>query len=313
MQNRMIARMDPAAVSPDEELAGDDGVIEVLGFDTEHDEAQALAELINSWLHEGTAPSEVAILVRQQPHLVAAALASALAHRGIAFRNEQDSQDLTAEPAAALVFNFIRVIADDRQPQAYADLMRIAARPSAPEDEAARFGGRLKRMVSNARATVRSPQFETEDPAAWRTLIHEFLNLVSRPVLAALSAGYQQGTRLDDVFERALDAFGRELTLDGDPVQALRRLSEADAVRFLTIHKCKGLEFEKVVVLGVEEELFWGTPTAAISEFFVAVSRAKHHLVLTHAKHRDRPEGVMKWWDEQRTPHQGFLGFAYED
>ncbi|WP_053042604.1 hypothetical protein [Streptomyces sp. KE1] len=99
----MIARTDPAAVSPDEELAGDDGVIAVLGFDTEHDEAQALAELTEGWLREGTAPSEIAILVRQQPYLVAAALASALAHRGIAFCDEQDSQDLTAEPAAALV------------------------------------------------------------------------------------------------------------------------------------------------------------------------------------------------------------------
>lgn len=33
-------------------------------------------------------------------------------------------------------------------------------------------------------------------------------------------------------------------------------LSEDDAVRILTIHKCKGLEFEKVVVLGGEHELF---------------------------------------------------------
>ncbi|MFD7737745.1 ATP-dependent helicase [Streptomyces sp. MJM8645] len=311
MQNRMIARMDPAAVSPDADLTGDDGVIEVLDFDTEHDEAQALAELIDGWLRDGTPPSEIAVLIRQQPHLVAAALGSALTDRGIAFRNEQESQDLTAEPAAALVLSFIRVIADDRQPEAYTELMRTAARPSAPEDEATRHGGRLKRMVGNARATVRGPQFRSEDPAAWRTLVHEFLNLVSRPVLTAMSTGYQQGTRLDDVIDNALDAFSRELTLDGDPVQALRRLSEADAVRFLTIHKCKGLEFDKVVVLGVEEELFWGAPTAAISEFFVAVSRAKHHLVLTHAKHRDQPEGVKRW-DERRTPHKRFLGFAHE-
>ncbi|MGW8779806.1 UvrD-helicase domain-containing protein [Streptomyces sp. NPDC055796] len=313
MQNRMIARMDPAAVSPDTDLTGDDGVIEVLDFHTEHDEAQVLADLIDGWLRDGTPPSEIAILVRQQPHLVAAALGSALADRGIAFRNEQDSQDLTAEPAAALVLSFIRVIADDRQPEAYTELMRTAARPSSPEDEATRHDGRLKRVVGNARAIVRGPEFRSEDPAAWRTLVHEFLDLVSRPVLTAMSTGYQQGTRLDDVIEHALDAFSRELTLDGDPVQALRRLSEADAVRFLTIHKCKGLEFEKIVVLGVEEELFWGTPTAAISEFFVAVSRAKNYLVLTHAKHRDRPEGVAKRWDERRTPHRRFLDFAHED
>ncbi|WP_449349965.1 UvrD-helicase domain-containing protein [Streptomyces shaanxiensis] len=313
MQNRMIAQMDPGAVSPDEELIGDDGVIEVLPCHTEYDEAQAVAQLVDGWLREGTAPSEIAILVRQWPHLVAAAFGRELTDRGIPFRNEQDSQDLTAEPVAALVFNFIRVIADDRQPDAYTELMRIANRSSASDDEASRFDGQLKRMVSQSRAIVRDPTFRVAQPAAWRDLVHEFLQLVSRPVLTALSTGYQQGARLDDLIEQALAAFARELAVDGDAVQSLRRLSEMDAIRFLTIHKCKGLEFEKVVVLGVEEQLFWGNATAAMSEFFVAISRAKQHLVLTHVQHRDRPEGFRKRWDERRTPHQQFLSFAQEN
>jgi superfamily I DNA/RNA helicase len=128
-----------------------------------------------------------------------------------------------------------------------------------------------------------------------------------------LSPAYQQGTRLDDLVERSLEAFGRELEVDGDPVQALRRLSEVDAIRFLTIHKCKGLEFEKVVVLGVEEQLFWGSPTAAVSEFFVAISRAKEHLVLTQVGYRGRPVGYTNRWDEWRTPHLEFLSFAHEE
>ncbi|KIQ64258.1 helicase UvrD [Kitasatospora griseola] len=310
MQNRMIAEMDAAAVSPDADLTGDDGIIEVLDFDTERDEAQAVAELIDGWLHEGTPSSEIAVLVRQQLRFVGAALGSALSDRGIAFRDEDASQNLTVEPAAALVLNFIRVVADDRQPEAYTELMRTIARPSASDDEAARHTGRLQRMISDARTAVRGPQFRTEDPDAWRTIAHEFLNAVSRPVLTSMSTEYQQGTRLDDVIDDALDAFGGELALDGDPVQALRRLSEADAVRFLTIHKCKGLEFEKVVILGVEEQLFWGNPTEATSAYFVAVSRAKHHLVLTHANRRDRPPGFTRRWSEQRTPHRKFLDFA---
>ncbi|NKI42263.1 ATP-dependent helicase [Streptomyces physcomitrii] len=312
MQNRMIAQMDPGAVSPDEELTGDEGAIEVLPFRTGQDEAQAVAQLVDSWLHGGTPPSEIAILVRQQPHLVAAVLGLELAARGIPFRNEQDSQDLTAEPAAALVFNFIRVIAGGKQPEAYAELMWITNRSSRSDDEASRFDGQLKRMLSEARAAVRDPAFKGAEPAAWRTLVYEFLRLVSRSTLTALSTGYQQGTWLDDVIEQALDAFDRELAVDGDAIQALRRLSEMDAIRFLTIHKCKGLEFEKVVVLGVEEQLFWGDATAAISAFFVAISRAKQHLVLTHVRHRDRPEEPVKFWSESRTPHQEFLDFAYE-
>ncbi|ADU09681.1 UvrD/REP helicase [Micromonospora sp. L5] len=314
MQNRMIAQMDPEAVSPAQDLAGDDGIIEVLHFDTEHDEAQAVADLIEGWLKESVAPSEIAILVRQQPHLVAAALGSELRGRGIPFRNEQESQDLAAEPAAALVFNFIRVVADDRQPDAYAELMRIANRLSASEEEASRFDSQLKRMLGTARAAVRDPAFEAEKPGAWSPLVHEFLQLVSRPVLTALLPGYQQGKRLDDVIEQALEAFGRELVVDGNAVQALRRLSEVEAIRFLTIHKCKGLEFEKVVVLGVEEQLFWGSNlTTIMSEFFVAISRAKHHLVLTHASYRKRPEGTATRWDEWRIPRRELLRFSQED
>lgn len=205
------------------------------------------------------------------------------------------------------------MIADDRQPDAYAELMRIASRPSASEDEASRLDSRLKRMLHAARALVRGPAFRTDDPIAWRHLVQEFLQLLSRSVLTALSPGYQQGKRLDDLIEQALEAFDRELAVDGDAVHALRRLSEVDAIRFLTIHKCKGLEFETVVVLGIEEQLFWGDPAAAMSEFFVAISRAKQHLVLTHAGHRDRPEGHVKRWDQQRTPHDEFLGFAHEE
>ncbi|WHX23832.1 hypothetical protein QFW82_45715 [Streptomyces malaysiensis subsp. malaysiensis] len=66
-----------------------------------------------------------------------------------------------------------------------------------------------------------------------RTLVHDFLDLVSRPVLTSPSAGYQKGTWLDDLIEQALDAFSGEFTL----------------------HKCKGPEVEKVVVLG------WTSPT----------------------------------------------------
>jgi superfamily I DNA/RNA helicase len=313
MQNRMIAQMDPGAVSPDADLIGDGGVIEVLSFGTDHDESQAVADLIREWLDEGTTPQEIAVLVRQQPHLVAASLGDELTARSIAYRNEQESQDLTAEPVATLILSFLRVIADDRQPDAYTEFMRIATRSSASEDEAAHFDSRLKRILRTARATVRDPAFLAADPEAWRIIVQDLLRLVSRPVLTALSPAYQQGTRLDDLVEQSLEAFGRELAVDGDPVHALRRLSEVDAIRFLTIHKCKGLEFEKVVVIGVEEQLFWGDPTAAISEFFVAISRAKRDLVLTRTEYRSWPAGYVKRWDERRTPYQDFLNFAREE
>lgn len=314
MQNRMIERMDPEAVSSSEDLAGDGGIIDVLEFDTEYDEAEKVADLIEGWLKVGTAAGDIAVLVRQQPHLVAAALGAELTDRGIPFRNEQERQDLAAEPAAALVFNFIRVIAEDRQPEAYAELMKVVNRSSASEDGALRFDSQLKRTLRETRAIVRDPKFKKDELAVWTSLVYQFLQLISRPTLIALSSGYRQGTRLDDIIQQALEAFGKELTVDGEPTEALKRLSGTDAIRFLTIHKCKGLEFEKVIVLGVEEELFWSSDsTAVMSEFFVAISRTKQHLVLTHTSHREWPTEPVNRWDEWRTPQRMLLGFAYED
>lgn len=311
MQNRMIKKMDPAAASPDEDLVGDEGIIQVLHFDSQLDEAETVVDLVGSWLAEGVPPSEIAILVRLWSKQVAEALSDELHDRGIAHRNEQDSQDLAAEPIAALIFNFVWVVASDRRPDAYAELMRVASRTSATEEAALQFNSRLKRLLRDARAEVRRPGFAAGDLDAWRPMIAKFLDLVSRPALAALSPAYQQGSRLDDLIENALDAIGTELAVDADPVEALKRLSELDAVRILTIHKCKGLEFAKVVVLGVEEELFWGKD--ATSEFFVAISRAKNELVLTHADYRARPRGPVKRWHENRTAYDEFLTYAYEE
>jgi superfamily I DNA/RNA helicase len=101
---------------------------------------------------------------------------------------------------------------------------------------------------------------EEEEATAWNPFVHQFFSLVSRPVLVALSPGYQHGTRLDDAVKQTLKAFSAQLGVDGDAVEALKRPSGVDAIRILTIHKCKGLEFEKVVLLGAEEQLFGGTP-----------------------------------------------------
>ena len=139
MQNRMIEDMDPAAASPDEDLMGDEGVSQVLHYDSQAEEAEAVVDLINGWLDEGVPPSQIAVLVCQQSKQVTEALAEELHDRGIPYRNEQDSQDLAAEPVAALIFDFVWVVAGDHRPAAYAELMRVASRSSATDEAALQF------------------------------------------------------------------------------------------------------------------------------------------------------------------------------
>ena len=65
-------------------------------------------------------------------------------------------------------------------------------------------------------------------------------------------------------------------------------------VTLMTVHAAKGLEFEAVFVVGLEEELFpsqmsMDSPRQIEEErrlFYVAMTRAKQHLILTYAKRR---------------------------
>jgi superfamily I DNA/RNA helicase len=65
MQNRMILEMDPSAASPEEDLKGDEGILQALRFDTDEEEAAAVTKMIGGWLDQGVPPQEITVLARQ--------------------------------------------------------------------------------------------------------------------------------------------------------------------------------------------------------------------------------------------------------
>lgn len=311
MQNRMIAMMEPGAEVPDDELIGDEGTVSTLTFDDDTDEANELADIIQRWIDEGVPPSEIVVLVRQQPELFAAPLLDALAIREVPARIDTEHQDLAAEPASALILNFVRVVVGERQPGAYAELMQVFDSRDDDDETALRQDRAVKQFLADASAAVREASWDID---SWPQLIQQFLDLVTEPVLVSLSPAYQHGEKLQKDIAGATTALQEAIAETGSETDALARLSGLDAVRVLTIHKSKGLEFDKVVMLGAEEETYWGKNKRELRcIFFVGISRAKTELVLTVARHRPRPAGFTGVWNANRRPHTAFLKYAREE
>ncbi len=103
------------------------------------------------------------------------------------------------------------------------------------------------------------------------------------------------GRIISGMFERhgrSLDTL--ELFVDSmelrDPVDAE---APKDEVQMMTLHACKGLEFPLVFLLGLEEDLL---PHAKLGQnvdeerrlFYVGVTRAQKHLILTRCRQRKR-------------------------
>lgn len=310
LQNEIIRRLDPSSVMPDAQLAGDEGEVFAWHFEDSRKEADYLADLIAGWIKtEQLAPSEIAVLIRNQLDLYADHLMAALEARGIPFRNEQQMQDITVEPAARLIVDYLSCLYGQREPKAWIRLMNQLI-PFADEEIQSNARKDLDRLVKRQRKEIAIAELIDEAFTGWWERVRVFLRQVGVDTLVSLSPDYESHARLKDVIHDTKVRIEELLKQEPDLPKALMRFSDDQAVRILTIHKSKGLEFDSVIILAVESEIFFGNHDENRCAYFVGVSRAKRRLILTHADQRERPEGHTKRWDVQRTAQTEYFGYA---
>lgn len=310
MQNAMVKAMDPPAAVPDDEITGSGGTVEILSFESDRDEARGVADLVEQWLREESLPaSEVAILVSKQLDLYSRPLMTELDGRGLAYRNEEALQNLSAEPLTRLVVDFLLVVVGDNEPDAYARLMDVLRVSAHDEMTAYKVQARWHDYIASVHARLRGHGIPPNSKLL-RNISIRFLKRIPPEILVGLSSDYEHVGRIPQLVDETFDRIAELLAVDPEPAAALKRFAEDNAVRIMTIHKSKGLEFDTVVVLGVEHQTFWGKPDDERAAYFVGISRAKRQLVLTTVQVRLRPDGHTARWDVRRTPQEEFLRYA---
>ncbi|MCM3565383.1 ATP-dependent helicase [Hydrogenophaga intermedia] len=311
MQNAMVRVMDLPAALDDADLPGDEGEIEILRFDDDDDEAEALAESVRGWIDdEGVNPSEIAVLVSKQQNLYCQKLRVALDAKGVPYRDEDATQNLASEPVANLIVDFLLVAAGHRQPGPFQRLLDLVVfgRGLDQENEY-RARSRWNRYVENVKKRLAAEEADLADLVDLRCIVSELLDIVGRDAVVGLSSEYARGDYLQQQIDATTERAHTLLSEGEDPVTALGSFSGDRAVKIMSIHKSKGLEFDTVVVLGVESQTFWGDQDAERSAYFVGISRAKRRLYLTVCEEREQPDGA-RYWKVARTEQDEFVGYA---
>lgn len=311
MQNAMVRVMDPPAALDDEQLVGAEGEIEILRFETDEDEAMHLAKKMLSWIEEeGVDPSEIAVLVSKQQNLYCQKLRASLDEYKVPYREEDLSQDLASEPIARLIIDFLLAATGSRDPSPYRRLLDLVVFNNGFDEEREyQARSRWDRFVAEALRNVASGQIELADENHLTSLVEDLIGVVGRDAVVALSLDYSHGDRLRELVKTTIGRVQDLLKIEKDALTALASFSGDRAVRIMSIHKSKGLEFDTVTVLGVENETFWGNAEAERSAYFVGISRAKCRLVLTVCESRERPNEANRW-TTARTEHREFLDYA---
>lgn len=303
VHNRMVRDIDPQAAVPDDQIALNEGEVAWESFDNDEAEAEWVADAILRWNEEGVPFSQIAFLCNNQPHLYALKIMSVLSERGIPFRNEQEIQDLSAEPLFCLIVDFLLVLLGEAEPDAWERLRRVLDHDSREGSSKPRDWDRFLRKGRSEIATTRT--FGT----AW-ILIEALLAKLGTEAIRNLSHDYDDEARRNEILVKIEAHIKAGFDNSANPLESLKSIGGVDAVRILTIHKCKGLEFHTVIVQGVETQTFWGEVNAAECAFFVAISRARKRLITTTSDFREKLPGANHHWSQHRTPHKRFLGYV---
>jgi len=301
VQNRMILRMEPASAVVEKEIGGDGGAVCLSGFEEEQAEASFIAERIHAWIKEGVPAHEIAILHIRQSELFNQPIAVELDRRGIPYRNEQELQDLASEPLAELVIGLLRVLGKKPAPDAYAFVLHALS--SEDDDNQVDWVRKLHRS-RDAVAKVHDVEQAKRALGEVRVLIGS----LGATSILALSSDYDTG-RIEELLANIYSVLTELVDKYRDLEKVVARFRDEGSVRVMTIHKCKGMEFECVIMPCTESETWWGNEIENRSSFFVGISRAKRCLDVTHASRRSKPDGFSNRWNYARHPQREFLSY----
>lgn len=259
-------------------------------FADEGAEALWLAEQIAALLAVKVPPREIAILVRMKADEYAARVLEVLRERGISCRIEDRMQDLLTEPIVEVVILALRALACDRPRSHWSEFREAVADLSPSRADTDGEWNRLERKLETIRRDFRGEHPSVPDAAdGARGVIRTFVEPLVEGVRGQYGQ-YRRGSFYEETLQHLSGAIATSSSAAGWSA-ALDEVEGVGAVPILTIHKSKGLEYQAVFFLGLEDGAFWNfrrNPDEETSAFFVALSRAKKRVAFTFAQSRAR-------------------------
>ncbi|MEU7922947.1 ATP-dependent helicase [Micromonospora zamorensis] len=280
----------------------------IWNFESMQHEAQYIAEHVSRDIaRRALRPRDYGILVRQRSEDFEPLLASEFVKVGLRIRNEAQRighttvQDLVVEPLVALYLGLLRLATRTRDRDtwvAVAESMRHL-RGDDPDVEApsAALGRQVAAFVRDLRTHLSETLVDANACEFLLTKIDEFVDLGT---VANAFPMYRNGDALPIVREAMQLHLAKSTNSCRAWTEVLDAFEGTDCVPLMTVHKSKGLEFDTMVLIGLDDKTWWSyTPDnpEGLATFFVAVSRAKQRILITHCSLRGSRAQVAPLFD----------------
>ena len=277
----------------------DDDAAAIWHFNSEEDEAHFIAEWIavDSVRFERS-PSDYALLARQKTRDFEDLFASELARVGIRLRNDDldvgklKLQDLLVDELAVLLIGVTRLAAaTGGNGSTWTHVSNTIAGLRGADDH----DDNSSRVVNDElSACIKRLRRWMKDCPPSRDSANELARKLMQFVDVAAVRRSFLSHRTGDAVTIAVDAFRIRMAqvLGGDTptwAQVCDYFEGRDAVRLMTVHKSKGLEYHTVFFLCIDDNQWWShrrERQESTSTFFVGLSRAEQRTIFTYCDRR---------------------------
>ena len=307
IQHVVARALDPNAAATvaqaQRQVNGD--VAQVWNSPTKAREAGQLAQwLANDMATRGCAPRDYAILVKQKSDDFEADLAGAFAQQGLRLRNESHTlgrttlQDVLSDTFSKVAIALLRLGSTRRAASAWqlaaAALLEIHAIATHDGLGEARVEEQLTAFVTALRVDMGNTPPSPAGALIFANRLFAFLDLAA---IARTYVEYSTG----DLLSIMVDAFKHHLAASAGGAATWTEVIDAfegiGQIPLMTVHKSKGLEYDTIVFVGLDDQAWWAHRPAnpeGLATFFVALSRAKQRAIFIFCRERGQRQRVAE-------------------
>jgi ATP-dependent DNA helicase UvrD/PcrA len=285
--------IDPCSVPAETAGAGAalEGECRALAFSDQDAEAGYVAAMVAGWIASGLPSREICILTRMLPGEYTGSLQAALEAAGVRSRVENELQDLLSEPITEALLDLLKIACQDRDAEAWSRTTALLQELSGEWDDRG-----IRTVIDLLLASLEQLGNQMAqigaDEGGITSLLKAAMEILGEDRFKALYPQYLQG----DWYKLQIEAITKLLVAARQGRSWTDALDEADGINcvpIMTTHKSKGLEYNSVVFIGLEDGAHWKfkeNPSEEQCGFFVTLSRAKERVVFTFSSVRTRRE-----------------------
>ena len=293
IQKAMYNRLneDTIDLKTNEKWNQEDGEAYLRLFEDHIKEADVLSEEINSLISTGVKINEICILVKQKVDDYSREIINKLSKYNIKARNEAVYQELLKEDVIKILVSLFRLASNVGKPDDWDYIYDILCElygidESCKPEILNNFIRKIELMINNIEINL---NLNIANEEQFSELVDSKVGDISYEKFASKFQQYKS----KDYFDNLVDGFKRLVWIEyketKDWIKAIDNFEGKNSIPIMTIHKSKGLEYDTIFFVGLEDSAFWNfknQPDEDRCAFFVALSRAKRRIDFTFSSNR---------------------------